>query len=177
MPISQCLLQGSMLPRYSLGIAALAPLSGNMQLSNYLDKANLWIESCWETNSSLWASTSVAPHIFRAVSILDSLFQRDGSRGSLAPMTSRDSSITEAYKWVAMATAAQFAAGKDEHGSTSNTDSRTARPRSRDIASATWRAAKQMVFGNIAATSSFRLALSLLLFGIIPPPDTDEQYS
>jgi Fungal Zn(2)-Cys(6) binuclear cluster domain len=175
MPLSQCLLPGSMPPRYSLGVAALAPLSNSAHLSVYLDKANLSIKSCWEMNPSSWPSATVAPHIFHTVSVLDLLFQRNGEQRNRASMASRDSSLTKTYKWVAMATATQFAAGKDERMNTGKADSWAALPRSRDIASVTWRIAKQMVFGNIAATSSFRLALSLLLFGLISPPSPSEQ--
>ena len=45
MPISHCLLQGSMHPRYSMGIAALMPLSKSSYMSGYFDHANVWIRS------------------------------------------------------------------------------------------------------------------------------------
>lgn len=173
MPISQCLLQGSMPPRYSLGVGALLPLSNSTHVLDYFDKANRWIESCLETNFSSWASTVVAPHIFRTVSVLDSLFQR-AAQANHASMPSRDASITQTYKWVAMATAAQFAVKEDERRGAGKTNS--CEPlHGRDVASATWRIAKEMVFRNIAVVSSFRLALSLLLFGLIPPPNPSEK--
>jgi hypothetical protein len=162
MPISQCLLHGSMPPRYSLGIAALAPLSNSVHLNAYLKKANTWIQSCWEMNSTSWSSTAVAPHTFRSVSLLDSLFQgKVGQRFASSPL--RDASINEAYKCVAIATAAQF--------TLQDSDATKATFHTRDLACATWRKAKEMVFKNIAATGSFRQSLSLVLFGYITCPE------
>lgn len=162
MPISQSLLHGCMPPRYSLGIAALTPLSNSVHLNTYLEKANTWIQSCWEMNSTSWSSTAVAPHAFRSVSLLDSLFQgKVGQRFASSP--SRDASINDAYKCVAIATAAQF--------SLKVCDARKATFHSRDLACATWRKARDMVFKNIAATGSFRQSLSLVLFGFIICPE------
>lgn len=163
MPLSQCLLHGSMPPRYSLGIAALAPLSNSVHLNTYLEKANMWIESCWELNSSPWSSTTVAPHTFRTVSLLDSLFQGKCTEHS-RPSPSRDASINEAYKWVAIATAAQYAVDKSQS---------QGREHSRDLALTTWCKARKMVFKNIAASGSFRQSLSLILFGLILRPKGD----
>lgn len=170
LPLSDCLSQGTMPPHYSLGVAALAPLSHSAHLSVYLDQANSWIRSCWEMKTAPWASAADTPPIFGTVSILDSLFQQRGAQSFRPSMAARDESITETYKWVAMATAAQFKLGQGERVSMSHS-------RARDIFSAIWRKAKQMVFENIAAISSFRLALSLLLFGIILPPVPDENSS
>ena len=160
MPLSQCLLNGSLPPRYSLGIAALAPLSNSVHLNTYLEKANMWIESCWELNSSSWSSTAVAPHTFRTVSLLDSLFQEKCTEHS-RPSPSRDASINEAYKWAAIATAAQYAVDHSQ---------RPGRGHSRDLALTTWCKARKMVFKNIAASGSFRQSLSLILFGLILRP-------
>lgn len=176
MPISECLSEGSMPPSYSLGVAACTHLGHSTELSSYLEKANSWIKSCWQAKSdNPWCSATAAPHLFRTVSILDALFGQKNKDMFRVSMAWRDASITETYQWVAMATAAQIAVGKADfmgHVDTSGTQSS-----SRDIASATWRKAKDMVFGNIAAFSSFRHALSLVLFGIILPPlATDERH-
>lgn len=170
MPISQCLLQGSMHPRYNLGIAALGPLSDSGHMSVYFDHANMWIGSCWEKQTSSWASTVVAPHLFHAVSVLDSLFQYNGTqlgRGS----TSRDALITETYKLVTIATVAQFAVSNHPTEDPSQTGQCDPNLRSRDIATSTWRKAKDLLFKSISSVRSFRLAVSLLLFGLIPAPN------
>lgn len=165
MPLTQCLLQGSMPPRYSMGLAALAPLSTSEHLAAYSEKANGWIKSCWEMSSSPWSSTAVAPHAFRAVSFLDSLFQEARTLSFSAPGSSRDASINETYKWVAIATAAQYATDKSQSPSTSRYGS--------DLAVVTWRKAREMVFKNLAATGSFRQSLSLMFFGFIIRPNAD----
>ncbi|KAJ5815456.1 hypothetical protein N7474_007233 [Penicillium riverlandense] len=163
MPLSQCLLQGSMPPRYSLGIAALAPLSNSVHLNTYLEKTNMWMESCWELNSSSWSLTAVAPHTFRTVSLLDSLFQEKCTE-HFRPSPSRDASINESYKWTAIATAAQYAVHKSQ---------RPGGGHSHDLALATCYKAQKMVFKNIAASGSFRQSLSLILFGLILRPKGD----
>lgn len=48
---------------------------------------------------------------------------------------------------------------------------------SRDIATDTWRRAKKLLFKNISSVRSFRLALSLLLFGLIPAPEPGDKSS
>lgn len=176
MPISECLSEGSMPPSYSLGVTACIPLGYSTELSSYLAKADSWIKSCWQAKSdNPWCSAAAAPHLFRTVSILDALFGQRNKDMFPVSMASRDASITETYQWVAMATAAQIGVGKADtmgHVDTPGTQSA-----SQDIALATWRKAKDMVFGNIAAFSSFRHALSMVLFGIILPPlATDERH-
>lgn len=159
MNLSQCLLQECMPPRYSLGIAALTPLSDSSHPNIYMEKAHTWIQSCWDMNSTSWSFTTAAPHIFGTVSLLDSLFQES----SFHPSSSfRDVSINEAYKWVAMATATQFAVA-----SSRTNDEQVNKG---DLTYATWRKAKQMVFKHMAVTDSFRQSLSLTLFGLILPP-------
>ncbi|KAJ5820584.1 hypothetical protein N7474_006175 [Penicillium riverlandense] len=176
MPLSQCLLQGSMHPRYSLGIAALGPLGNSSHMSVYFDHANVSLRSCWETQKSSWASTPVAPHLFHAVSVLDSLFQYNGTQPGHAS-ESRDASVTETYKWVTIATAAQFTVSNDRQGDTGLPEQWDSHSHSRDIATEAWRRAKQLLFKNISSVRSFRLALSLLLFGLIPAPNPGDQSS
>ncbi|KIX98630.1 uncharacterized protein Z520_05931 [Fonsecaea multimorphosa CBS 102226] len=176
MPVSQCLLQGSMPPAYSLGVAALTPVSNSLHLRGHWERATSWVKTCWETNATSWTSTASAPYVFHTASVLDALFQRRDAHMSQASAAKHDASITQTYKWVAIATATQFVVhrvdGKGEH----RLDSSASLPYSRDIAYAAWRHAKQTVFGNISATTSFRLAVSLLLFGqIVPPPEQDDE--
>ncbi|KAJ5818142.1 hypothetical protein N7474_003733 [Penicillium riverlandense] len=160
--LSHCLLQGSMPPPYNFGVAAYDTLSTSTQLSAYIEKTERWVASCWQDpiyQTSL--PLAPGPNIFRTVSALDAIF-------APTSLSSRDASITETYKWVAIATAAQLANCKEGEDGLSN-DTAT-RSRNRDIALATWRKAKEMVFKNIAATGSFRLALSLMFFGDLTPP-------
>lgn len=111
-----------------------------------------------------------ARQIFHTVNLLDSLFQRSVPQPNHRSMASRDMAITEAYKWAGVALAAQFGTGsvgqKDMNRSCPERHLRN----SHAIALAAWESAKQKVFGNIAATTSFRVALSLILLGMIPPP-------
>ncbi|RJE25246.1 GAL4 [Aspergillus sclerotialis] len=165
MPVSQCLLRGSMPPGYSLGVAAWTSLNASPYVSGYLNDANLWTSTCWKEGSTSWTSIKAAPHIFRAANVLDSVFQHRGSQGQRSSTAQRDLSITETFKWVSVALTAQFTSGK-----TGSMDIGKSCSQSRDFATAAWRKAKEMVFGNISAVSSFRLALSLLLFGRITPP-------
>ncbi len=176
MPISQYLLQGSMHPRYNLGIAALGPLSDSGHMSVYFDHANLWIGSCWKKQTSSWASTAVAPHLFHAISVLDSLFQYNDIQPGRRS-TSRDASITETYKLVTVATVAQFAVSNHQTEDPSQPGQWDPHFYSRDIATHTWRSAKELLFKNISSVRSFRLALSLLLFGLIPPPNLGDESS
>jgi hypothetical protein len=176
MPISQCLLQGSMHPRYNLGIAALGPLSDSSHMSVHFDHANAWVRSCWEKQTSSWASTVVAPHLFHAVSVLDSLFQYNGIQPGRAS-TSRDASITETYKWVTIATVAQFVVSNHQTQDPSRPGQCDPNLYSRDLATNTWRKAKELLFKNISSVRSFRLALSLLLFGLISAPTLGDESS
>ncbi|OQV06631.1 Fungal Zn2-Cys6 binuclear cluster domain-containing protein [Cladophialophora immunda] len=175
-PISHCMTHESMPPGYSLGVAALSPMSDSSGLSNYLTQANSWIKSCWDRSLELWGSKVAAPQIFHTVSVLDALFQRNRSHPYRISMTSRDAAITETYKWAAIALAAQFATASVVQKDSSKSDFSGNLQYSHDVASAAWEAAKQKVFGNIAATTSFRVALSLLLFGLIPRPGSTDHY-
>ncbi|KAA8651008.1 hypothetical protein EYZ11_004307 [Aspergillus tanneri] len=154
LPLSECLFHGCMPPSYSLGVAAWVPLRKNLQLSSYWDTATAWIKGCWDLDA---VSTGVAPYIFRTASVLDALFQPRVT-------SQRNVSITETYRWAAIAIAAQFA---------TTAPTPEGNPLSHDIAVAAWQKAKTMVFGNISAVRSFRIALSLFIFGcILPPPSS-----
>ena len=172
MPITECLSQGCIPPCYSRGIAALTPLNNNAHSAAYLNKALSGLRNCWDTSSSSSSrsSTAAAPHLFFAVSVLDALFENPLAHSGRKQFSSRDAAIDETYMWIATASAAQFAIRSDEPGGIE-------RPQAgaRDFASATWHRAKQKVFENIASTNSFRLALSLLLFGAILPPTRTPQ--
>lgn len=176
MPVSQCLQRGSMPPRYSLGVAAWASLTDSPHFSRYLEDANVWINTCCEGTSTSWASTKAGPHIFRAASVLDAIFQRRW-RDHRGPMAQRDLSITETFKWVVVALTAQFTVRKFKPWDNSKSFPQRILPDGRDVAASAWHKAKEMVFGQIAAVHSFRLALSLLLFGLITPPGSSEQYN
>lgn len=169
MPLAVCLSQECMPPCYTLGITALAALAESTAVSPYLDRARSRINTCWDMKEMSWMPTPVTPQLFLAVSILDALFQHpeDAQDGNL-----RDGAIAETYKWVAIATAAQFTTHEHDRIETGETHSRA-----RDLATVTWRRAREMLFQNIGATRSFRLALSLLLFGTVMPPTRLEQSS
>ncbi|GFF59346.1 Pc21g21100 [Aspergillus udagawae] len=163
MPMSECLLRGSMPPRYIRGIAALAPLSTSENLALCLREANAWVNRCWEANTvpMSWSPNTAAPHAFRTVALLDAVFQyRDNTKSSRKPSSLRVASINDTYKMVAIATAAQFIVGNGQPSSYS-----------REIAATTWRKAREMVFKNMAATNSFRQSLSMTLFGLIIRPN------
>lgn len=160
--LSTCLLD-CMPSGYSLGLAALAPLSHSVHINPHFEKANEWVKTCWESTSSSWSATAVAPRIFLTVSLLDSLFQEKCMEHS-RPSASRDDSINEAYKWVAMATASQYVVDRGQSPT---------KLQSRDLALATRRKAQKAVFNNIAASGSFRHALSLMLFGLVLCPKSD----
>ncbi|GFG19167.1 hypothetical protein IFM5058_09778 [Aspergillus udagawae] len=176
MPISQCLLQGSMHPSYHLGIAALGPLSDSSHMSVYFHRANVWIKSCWEAQTGSSASAAAAPNLLRATSVLDALFQYNGNR-PVYSSTSRDASIAETYKWVTIASVAQFAASNHQSEEPGQPGQRDPHSHSRDVAMITWRRAKELLFQNISFVRSFRLAMSLLLFGLIPVPNPGDQSS
>lgn len=175
MPVTQCLLSGTMPPRYSLGIGAYIPLCNSPRVSVHIQKASSWVETCWPVSLSnhVDPATLVAtPHLFSAMSVLDALFfDSRASHSKSMPKSTRDFQITEAYKWVAVAMSAQFFLRNIEH---SNAESRNKFADAkianlRDVAFASWRKARDMLFRNIAATNSFRLATSLVIFGIISP--------
>jgi hypothetical protein len=159
-PISNLLSEKCMPPCYILGITALTPLKRNTQLAARFNQAESSIMNSWESKPPPQLPTSPASRLFLTASILDLLFQRPYSR---------DIALIETYKWVAIATGSQFVVNK------SGADKKEkSHEQARDIAYATWCKAKHMVFENIAASKSFRLGLSLLLFGtILPPTGTD----
>lgn len=168
-PISNLLSTKCMPPCYSLGITALTPLKCNTQLAARFNQAESSIMNSWESRSPPQLRSSPTSRLFLAASILDLLFQRPYSRSEHERLTSRDIALIETYKWVAIATGSQFVV--NESGTVEEEKSHD---QARDIAYATWCKAKHMVFENIAASKSFRLGLSLLLFGtILPPTGTD----
>ncbi|KAJ5218111.1 uncharacterized protein N7498_000210 [Penicillium cinerascens] len=169
-PMSKILSEKCVPPFYSLGIGALTPLRNNTQLAARFNQAELSIMNSWEMGSSPWLPTSATSRLFLTASILDLLFQRLDSRSGYRRLISRDVALTETHKWVAIATGSQFAV--NENGAENKEKSHQ---QAKDIAYATWSKAKHMVFENIAASKSFRLGLSLLLFGtILPPTGTDQ---
>jgi hypothetical protein len=161
-PMSKLLTKWCMAPCYSLGIAALTPLSRNAQLATHFSQAQSRIRNSWEAASSLRPNS--ASRLFLTASILDSLFQCSDTHSKCTRPALRDNALIETYKWVAIATGSQFAINENDAQNTWKSQKQT-----RDIAYATWCKAKHMVFENIAS-KSFRLGLSLLLFGIILPP-------
>ncbi|KAE8142289.1 hypothetical protein BDV38DRAFT_278455 [Aspergillus pseudotamarii] len=170
MQITSCLSERCLPPCYSLGIDALTPLSDNADVSPYLERARSSISNSWYMNLTSWDATFATPNLYLAVSLLDTLFQHPRSRQSPTSSNMRDGAIDEAYKWVAIATASQFIVHESN-----GTGSAKSHARARDIALATWQQARDMLFKNIGATGSFRLALSLVLFGGILPPTGLEQ--
>ncbi|RJE27584.1 GAL4 [Aspergillus sclerotialis] len=164
-PLVDCLSPGCMPPCYSRGIKAL----DSTPLEPLLEHVLLDITDCWEVDVSSWARRSAAPQLVLAVSLLDAILQRSGF---FPNCSARDKAITETWKWVAMAVATQFTPQDQHGGGTSPADSET-----RDIAFAAWKKARQMIFENIAATTSFRFALLLVLFGAVLPPRTSTQAS
>lgn len=174
MPLSQCLWYGSMPPRFRLGVTAYSQITNNSDtaLSCCVEKAKMWLDTCWVTKPDAWGMLAFAPHLLRTVSVLDALFEeRRGGRAWAA----RDSSITETYKWVAVAIGSQFTA--HAASSSSRVESNVWHDSSydRDIAMNTWNRAKSMLFGNVSATTSFRLAMALVLFGLITPPKKENK--
>ncbi|KOC18362.1 hypothetical protein AFLA70_13g005921 [Aspergillus flavus AF70] len=170
MQITACLSEGCMPPCYSLGIEALVPLSNSADVSPYVERVRSSINNSWYMDLTAWNSTSATPNLYLAVSLLDALFQYPGGQKSPSSSNTRDKAIDETYKWVAIATATQFTVDENNRTGTAKSHSRA-----RDIAFATWQKAREMLFRNIGATGSFRLALSLLLFGGILPPTGLEQ--
>lgn len=168
-PMSKLLSEKCVPPCYSLGITALTPLRHNTQLAARFNQAELGIMNSWEMGPFPRLPTSATSRLFLTASILDLLFQRPDSRSEYRRLKSRDVALTETHKWVAIAAGSQFAL--NENGAENKEKSHQ---QARDIAYATWSKAKHMVFENIAASKSFRLGLSLLLFGtILPPTGTD----
>lgn len=168
-PMSKFLSEKCVPPGFSLGMAALTPLGQNAELAATFATVQSSIRSCWEMAAFSQLPASATSRAFLTASILDVLFQRSNSQSHCVKLTSRDMLLTETYKWVAIAAGSQFAVHKSATES-----SGIAHERARDIAYATWCKAKHMVFTNIAANTSFRLGLSLVLFGtILLPAETD----
>ncbi|KAE8345147.1 hypothetical protein BDV24DRAFT_159982 [Aspergillus arachidicola] len=167
-PMSNLLSKKCMPPRYSLGIAAIMPLRCNTQLASQFNQTESSITNAWGTRPPSQPPTPTS-RLFFAASILDILFERPSSRSEPIQFMPRDVALTETYKWVAIATGSQFLVD----GSSADNKKRPYQE-ARDLAYATWCKAKHMVFENIAASKSFRLGLTLLLFGtILPPTGTD----
>jgi hypothetical protein len=148
-------------PWYKFGVGAYEKLSKSAQQSGIIDRVERWVASCWARRISAHQQLGASgPFIFRAVSVLDAL---------LGPASgfSRDAAITETYKWAAIASAAQFAICKNRMARSSASTGDDSRIR--DVAQASWLKAREMVFANIGITRSFRLALSLVVFGDIAP--------
>lgn len=164
MPLSHFLLQGMMPRRYSLGVRALYPLSKKDSFRHFSQRANQWVNSCWDAVPEARASLAVAPHIFHTAAVLDSVFERRDTKTLRHPLTARDEAINRAHKWAALASAAQFSSNPSGD-----------KTHCRDFAYATWQRAKQVVFENTAAIGSFRLALALVTFGAVQPPAASEQ--
>ncbi|OQV06639.1 hypothetical protein CLAIMM_11181 [Cladophialophora immunda] len=162
MPMRECLSHAYSRSSNSSGFEALTKLSTNACFAKYFGEAQLLVKGCWQMASNAWGTTSSAPHLFFVVAVLDALFQHEGRSNPRASTEAREAAINETYRWVALATATQFSIRNDECDKPSL--------QVRDFASTAWRKARQLVFENIAATSSFRLALALLLFGLILPP-------
>ncbi|KAJ5547727.1 hypothetical protein N7513_004961 [Penicillium frequentans] len=163
-PLSKILSEKCVPPCYSLGIAALTPLRHNTQLAARFNQTELGIMNSWEMGTFSRQPTSATSRLFLTASILDLLFQRPDPRSGYGRL-SRDVALTETHKWVAIAAGSQFKIndnGSENEGIIVQ--------QARDMAYATWSKAKHMVFENIAASKSFRLGLSLLLFGTILPP-------
>lgn len=165
--LSQCVLRGSMPLQYKLGVAAYDNLSTHSILATCVQTVEQWVASCWQetTAGQKPLPLNPGPHVFRVVCLLDAFFSASASGSA------RDAALTEAFKWVAIATAAQVNR-HDDNEQVGRSDG--TRARKHDIALVSWQNAKKMVFTNIAATQSFRLALSLMLFGNISPPVRSE---
>ena len=161
-PMTNCLSHPCIPPSYPGGVDGLAYLGNSTSFSEYFGQAQSWISTCWKIDSASWEPTSAAPHLFFTVSVLDTLFENRSGQPNTPSRVASDTSISEAYAWVARATAAQFAVTKNRYG--------IALPHAQDTAIATWRKARKLVLENMAAIDSFRLALSLLLLGLILPP-------
>lgn len=168
-PMSKLLSEKCMPPCYSFGIAALAPLRRNPQLAAGFYQVELCIMKSWEMGPFSRQLTSARSRLFLTASILDLLFQRSDSSSGYVRL-SRDIALADTHKWVAIAAGSQFSVNENDFQ-----NKEKFRERARDIAYTTWLKAKHMIFDNIAASKSFRLGLSLLLFGtILPPTGTDQ---
>ncbi|KAE8320629.1 hypothetical protein BDV39DRAFT_211485 [Aspergillus sergii] len=174
-PLSQCLRQGSMPPQFSSGIASWGLLAQYPQMTTYFEKAKPWIQSCWDidyVSSDDW--NTAPPHLFRVVSLLDAIFQRKNGRADTAYTESRDTAITETYKWAAIAQAARLFVDRDAGRERNNSDTDVHFGYAHDMARSAWCNAKQLVLRNLATINSFRLALAMVLFGQIVPSESNE---
>lgn len=167
MPVAHCLLRGSMPPIYKLGLEAVTDLANMASMRQYVERAESSVRMCGEASSdSPWTgSMDAAPHLFRAVSVLDAIFET-----VLFPRIpkAKQASITETYRQVALATASQYtvkgpAAKPDEPS------------RGHDMSLATFRKARDLTFSNISTVGSFRLSFAMLLLGTVAPPGCGEE--
>lgn len=142
-------------------------------MATYFEKANAWVQGCWEIDSVSSADWNTAPpHLFRVVSLLDAIFQRKNAGADSIYTTSRDTATTEAYKWAAVAQAAQLFVGRDTASRERNPPNNGAHlGYASDLARSAWCKAKDLVLRNLATVTSFRLALAMILFGQIAPSD------
>ncbi|KAJ3479353.1 hypothetical protein NLG97_g8343 [Lecanicillium saksenae] len=165
MPMAQCLIQGGLPPNCSYGLDALIHLRGGGHLNQISYQRDDWNNDSNSAEEEVGGAETVrkAAFLFQATGLLDAIFQTRG----VAVSPNRTTSITEGYKWVAVATAAQYCFSLGDNAGL----------RSRDLAYTSFQRAKDAAFGNMAATQSFRHALSMLLFGIITPPATGEEKS
>ncbi|KAJ3472600.1 hypothetical protein NLG97_g10857 [Lecanicillium saksenae] len=164
-PLSQCILPGSMPPRHQLGVAALSPLSKSALISTPFSTAGQWIRSCDGAAQGFGrrGSTDAIPQIFHALSLLDALFQQE-PRWRVSE--SRNTAITEAYRWVAVACAAQFSPAAA---------AQVGRATRLELLLASFRRARGLIFESMSAVTSFRLAFSMLVFGCISLPGTGQE--
>ncbi|GFG16391.1 hypothetical protein IFM5058_07935 [Aspergillus udagawae] len=169
-PVAACLSQKCMPPCYVLEITALIPLGHATEVSPYFERALSIIRSCWPITEMTSDALSTEPQLFLAVSMLDALFQYPLAHRNDAAISLRDRAIAEAFTWVAIASAAQYTS--DNVGPVQPGQSPS---HARNLAFAAWHKAREALFQSIGATGSFRLALSLLLFGAILPPQGLEQ--
>ena len=159
--LSHCLLRESMPLQYRFGVAAYDSLSKVTDISSHVQRAERWTASCWDGGVVAEKSPGLprGPRILQVAGLLDALFM------SAVAGSPRDAAITEAFKWVGIATGAQLTLNKakENHGHDESAWKH-------GIAVFAWRKAKDLIFANISATSSFRLALALVFFGNIAPP-------
>ncbi|KAJ3476101.1 hypothetical protein NLG97_g9234 [Lecanicillium saksenae] len=167
MPVSQCLLRGTMPPIYKLGLEAISDLARIPYMSQYIERAESSVRMCGDASiDSPWkAAMDAEPHLFRAVSLLDAIFET-----VLFPRIAKAKqvSITETYRQVAFATASQYTV----KGPSATLD---ASSRGHDMSLATFRKARDLAFSNISTVGSFRLSFAMLLLGKVSPPGCGEE--
>lgn len=160
-PMAECLMPGSLPPTYAYGLHALKPLREETNLVEASSESVEWSKEADESRKMTSGSQTIrkAALVFQAAGLLDAIFAPASVKSP-----KRAVSIAEGYKWVAVATAAQYNFAPMHVGG----------PRRRDVAHAAFQRAKEAVFNNISATQSFRHALSMLLLGVVSPLDFEE---